>query len=130
MVGEEKEAPAHLEQLWLDLWRTELDAAELEKLLTAQGVVEPAPLCAALLRFKEEYKRRQVGPQGRIALDWLMPELLRLVVASEQPARLFERVCELLTRIFHPQRLSATAGGKPGRPAPAGTAVRSQPSGE
>ncbi len=100
VVGEEKEAPAHLEQLWLDLWRTELDAAELEKLLTTQGVVEPAPLCAALLRFKEEYKRRQVGPQGRIALDWLMPELLRLVVASREPARLFERVCTLLTRIF------------------------------
>ncbi|MGL4507920.1 MAG: bifunctional [glutamate--ammonia ligase]-adenylyl-L-tyrosine phosphorylase/[glutamate--ammonia-ligase] adenylyltransferase, partial [Aeromonas sobria] len=100
VVGEEKEAPAHLEQLWLDLWRTELDAAELEKLLTAQGVAESAPLCAALLRFKEEYKRRQVGPQGRIALDWLMPELLRLVVASEQPSRLFERVCALLTRIF------------------------------
>lgn len=100
VVGEEKEAPAHLEQLWLDLWRTELDAAELEQLLTAQGVAEPVPLCAALLRFKEEYKRRQVGPQGRIALDWLMPELLRLVVASREPARLFERVCTLLTRIF------------------------------
>lgn len=99
VVGEEKEAPAHLEQLWLDLWRTELDAAELAHLLAAQ-VVDPAPLCAALLRFKEEYKRRQVGPQGRIALDWLMPELLRLVVASREPARLFERVCTLLTRIF------------------------------
>ncbi|WP_349920977.1 bifunctional [glutamate--ammonia ligase]-adenylyl-L-tyrosine phosphorylase/[glutamate--ammonia-ligase] adenylyltransferase [Aeromonas veronii] len=100
VVGEEKEAPAHLEQLWLDLWRTELDATELASLLTGQGVSEPAPLCAALLRFKEEYKRRQVGPQGRIALDWLMPELLRLVVASQEPARLFERVCTLLTRIF------------------------------
>ncbi|MNF56340.1 Glutamate-ammonia-ligase adenylyltransferase [compost metagenome] len=100
VVGEEKEAPAHLEQLWLDLWRTELDAGELEQLLTAQGVEDPAPLCAALLRFKEEYRRRQVGPQGRIALDWLMPELLRLVVASQAPARLFERVCTLLTRIF------------------------------
>jgi glutamate-ammonia-ligase adenylyltransferase len=44
VVGEEKEAPAHLEQLWLDLWRTELDAAELEKLLTTQGVSDPAPL--------------------------------------------------------------------------------------
>lgn len=100
VVGEEKEAPDHLEQLWLDLWRTDLDAAELENLLTGQGVSDPAPLCAALLRFKEEYRRRQVGPQGRVALDWLMPELLRLVVASEQPARLFERVCTLLTRIF------------------------------
>lgn len=100
VVGEEKEAPAHLEQLWLDLWRTELDATELEQLLTAQGVRDATPLCAALLRFKEEYKRRQVGPQGRIALDWLMPELLRLVVASQEPARLFERVCTLLTRIF------------------------------
>jgi glutamate-ammonia-ligase adenylyltransferase len=98
VVGEERAPPT--EQLWLDLWRTELDAAELEKLLTTQGVVEPAPLGAALLRFKEEYKRRQVGPQGRIALDWLMPELLRLVVASREPARLFERVCTLLTRIF------------------------------
>lgn len=29
-----------------------------------------------------------------------MPELLRLVVASREPARLFERVCTLLTRIF------------------------------
>ena len=41
-----------------------------------------------------------LAPQGRIALDWLMPELLRLVVASREPARLFERVCTLLTRIF------------------------------
>ncbi|MCH7370252.1 bifunctional [glutamate--ammonia ligase]-adenylyl-L-tyrosine phosphorylase/[glutamate--ammonia-ligase] adenylyltransferase [Aeromonas sp. MR16] len=100
VVGEEKEVPSHLDQLWLDLWRTELDAAELEKLLGAQGVNDAVPLCAALLRFKEEYRRRQVGPQGRVALDALMPELLRLVVASEQPARLFERVCTLLTRIF------------------------------
>ncbi|MFC5705999.1 bifunctional [glutamate--ammonia ligase]-adenylyl-L-tyrosine phosphorylase/[glutamate--ammonia-ligase] adenylyltransferase [Aeromonas eucrenophila] len=100
VVGEEKEASSHLDQLWLDLWRTELDAAELEKLLGAQGVNDAVPLCAALLRFKEEYRRRQVGPQGRVALDALMPELLRLVVASEQPARLFERVCTLLTRIF------------------------------
>ncbi|MGY3904623.1 bifunctional [glutamate--ammonia ligase]-adenylyl-L-tyrosine phosphorylase/[glutamate--ammonia-ligase] adenylyltransferase [Aeromonas lusitana] len=100
VVGEEKEAPDHLDQLWLDLWRTELDASELDSLLTGQGVTEPAPLCAALLRFKEEYKRRQIGPQGRIALDALMPELLRLVVASQEPARLFERVCTLLTRIF------------------------------
>ena len=58
------------------------------------------PLGAAPAAFQEEYKRRQVGPQGRIALDWLMPELLRLVVASREPARLFERVCTLLTRIF------------------------------
>ena len=100
VVGEEKEAPDHLDQLWLDLWRTELDASELDSLLTGQGVTDPAPLCAALLRFKEEYKRRQIGPQGRIALDALMPELLRLVVASQEPARLFERVCTLLTRIF------------------------------
>lgn len=100
VVGEEKEAPAHLEQIWLDLWRTELDATELDTLLATQGMSDPAPLCAALLRFKEEYRRRQVGPQGRIALDWLMPELLRLVVASREPARLFERVCTLLTRIF------------------------------
>ncbi|MGY3944978.1 bifunctional [glutamate--ammonia ligase]-adenylyl-L-tyrosine phosphorylase/[glutamate--ammonia-ligase] adenylyltransferase [Aeromonas tecta] len=100
VVGEEKEAPDHLDQLWLDLWRTELDAAELAQLFGTQGIEETAPLCSALLRFKEEYRRRQVGPQGRVALDALMPELLRLVVASEQPARLFERVCTLLTRIF------------------------------
>jgi [glutamine synthetase] adenylyltransferase / [glutamine synthetase]-adenylyl-L-tyrosine phosphorylase len=100
VVGEEKEAPDHLDQLWLDLWRTELDAAELAQLFGTQGIEESTPLCSALLRFKEEYRRRQVGPQGRVALDTLMPELLRLVVASEQPARLFERVCTLLTRIF------------------------------
>ena len=62
VVGEG--GPAHLEQLWLDLWRTGLDAAELEA-AHRPGVTEPAPLCAALLRFKEEYKRRrQVGPRG------------------------------------------------------------------
>ena len=100
VVGEEKEAPDHLEQAWLDLWRTDLDATEVGTLLTEQGVSDPAPLAGAVLRFKEEYKRRQIGPQGRIALDWLMPELLRLVVANDTPARLFERVCTLLTRIF------------------------------
>ena len=51
-----------------------------------------------------------------------MPELLRLVVASEQPARLFERVCELLTRIFTRSAYLQLLAENP-RPAPAGTAV-------
>ncbi|MGL5660017.1 MAG: bifunctional [glutamate--ammonia ligase]-adenylyl-L-tyrosine phosphorylase/[glutamate--ammonia-ligase] adenylyltransferase [Aeromonas sp.] len=100
VVGEDKESPTEVDQLWLDLWRTELDASELSPLLSAQGVADPSALAGALLRFKEEHHRRQVGPHGRIALAEVMPALLRRVISSAAPAQLFERVCALLTRIF------------------------------
>lgn len=64
VVGEEKEAPAHLEQLWLDLWRTELDAAELEKLLTTQGVVEPAPSAPPCCVSRRSTSAVRWGPRG------------------------------------------------------------------
>ncbi|MHA7002845.1 bifunctional [glutamate--ammonia ligase]-adenylyl-L-tyrosine phosphorylase/[glutamate--ammonia-ligase] adenylyltransferase [Aeromonas schubertii] len=102
VVGEEKEAPAHLEQVWVDLWRTTLDRDEIIALLGEQGVNEEASsaITTHLLHFKEEASRRPIGPQGRTALDWLMPELLRLVIGESQPGPLFDRLCQLLTRIF------------------------------
>lgn len=100
VVGEEKEAPAHLEQVWVDLWRTALEQEEIVALLAEQGAGEAEALATHLIHFKEEATRRQVGPQGRTALDWLMPELLKLVAGSREPGRLFERLCQLLARIF------------------------------
>lgn len=100
VVGEEKEQDNPVEQLWFDLWRTELGEQELNHLLERHGVANPVPLSQALLRFKDEYKKRQIGPNGRIALDTLMPVLLSLVAGCEQSGKLFDRIGLLLSRIF------------------------------
>ncbi|MGL5287218.1 MAG: bifunctional [glutamate--ammonia ligase]-adenylyl-L-tyrosine phosphorylase/[glutamate--ammonia-ligase] adenylyltransferase [Aeromonas sp.] len=100
VVGEEKEAPANVAQVWVDLWRTSLERDELIAQLNEQGAAEAPSLAGHLLHIRDEAGRRQMGPQGRAALDWLMPELLRRVVESDHPAILFERLSRLLTRIF------------------------------
>lgn len=110
--AEEEGAP----QIWFDIWQTELDADELLPLLQEQGLTElkARGLAAGLLGFKAEYSRRAMGPQGRQALDKLMPVLLDKIHNSETPNRLFARVQHILlhivTRSAYLQLLVENAG--------------------
>lgn len=103
-------------QIWFDIWQTELDAAELQPLLEEQGLSEHKAqgLAAGLLSFKAEYARRSMGPQGREALDKLMPVLLDKIHLRATPNRLFSRVQHILlhivTRSAYLQLLVENAG--------------------
>ena len=95
--AEEEGAP----QIWFDIWQTELDESELLPLLQEQGLSElkAQGLATGLLSFKAEYSRRAMGPQGRQALDKLMPVLLDKIHSTETPNRLFARVQHILLHI-------------------------------
>lgn len=110
--AEEEGAP----QIWFDIWQTELDEAELLPLLQEQGLSELKAhgLAVGLLSFKAEYSRRAMGPQGRQALDKLMPVLLDKIHGTATPNRLFARVQHILlhivTRSAYLQLLVENAG--------------------
>ncbi|MBU3824337.1 MAG: bifunctional [glutamate--ammonia ligase]-adenylyl-L-tyrosine phosphorylase/[glutamate--ammonia-ligase] adenylyltransferase [Candidatus Oceanisphaera merdipullorum] len=102
LIGDNTEAEEEgAEQIWFDIWQTELEVAELLPLLQEQGLTElkAQQLSASLLSFKAEYSRRAMGPQGRQALDKLMPVLLDKIQYSETPHRLFDRVQHILLHI-------------------------------
>lgn len=110
--AEEEGAP----QIWFDVWQTDLDESELIPLLQEQGINEEKAtrLARALCSFKTEYPRRAMGPQGRQALDKLMPVLLDRINQSGTPGMLFARLQNLLlqivTRTAYLQLLVENAG--------------------
>ena len=103
-------------QIWFDVWQTELDEAELLPMLQEQGMDQDKAmrLARALNTFKEECPRRAMGPQGRQALEKLMPVLLDKVSQSDTPGILFARLQKLLlqivTRTAYLQLLVENAG--------------------
>ncbi|ART80147.1 bifunctional [glutamate--ammonia ligase]-adenylyl-L-tyrosine phosphorylase/[glutamate--ammonia-ligase] adenylyltransferase [Oceanisphaera avium] len=117
LIGDNAEAEEEdAAQIWFDIWQTELSAAELCPLLEAQGLsaLKAQNLANELLSFKAEYPRRAMGPQGRQALDKLMPVLLEKIHHSATPNRLFARVQHILlhivTRSAYLQLLVENAG--------------------
>ena len=103
-------------QIWFDVWQAQLEEAELVPLLVEQGISEEKAqrLAHALNTFKAEYPRRAMGPQGREALDKLMPVLLDKVNQSATPGVLFARLQSVLlhivTRSAYLQLLVENAG--------------------
>lgn len=104
-------------QIWSDIWQTDWEEeGELAALLQEQGMAadKAARLAGALNTFKEECPRRAMGPQGRQALEKLMPVLLEKVSQSDTPGILFARLQKLLlqiaTRTAYLQLLVENAG--------------------
>lgn len=110
--AEEEGAP----QIWFDIWQTELEIRELTPLLEEQGMPgeKALGLAQGVMTFKAEYPRRAMGPQGRQALDKLMPVLLDKIVQTDTPDLLFARVQHILlhivTRSAYLQLLVENAG--------------------
>ncbi|MBO1518213.1 bifunctional [glutamate--ammonia ligase]-adenylyl-L-tyrosine phosphorylase/[glutamate--ammonia-ligase] adenylyltransferase [Oceanisphaera pacifica] len=117
LIGDSTEAEEEgAAQVWFDVWQTELDEAELVPLLEEQGLDQDKArrLAQALQGFKDECPRRAMGPQGREALDTLMPVLLEKISLTETPGMLFGRLQNLLlkvaTRTAYLQLLVENAG--------------------
>ncbi|MFD1009358.1 bifunctional [glutamate--ammonia ligase]-adenylyl-L-tyrosine phosphorylase/[glutamate--ammonia-ligase] adenylyltransferase [Oceanisphaera ostreae] len=102
LIGDSTEAEEEgAAQIWFDVWQTDLDESELIPLLQEQGIHQEKAtrLAQALYRFKDECPRRAMGPQGREALDKLMPVLLERINQSDTPGMLFLRLQNLLLKI-------------------------------
>ncbi|WP_107851863.1 bifunctional [glutamate--ammonia ligase]-adenylyl-L-tyrosine phosphorylase/[glutamate--ammonia-ligase] adenylyltransferase [Oceanimonas marisflavi] len=118
LIGDSTEAEEEgVAQIWSDIWQTDWeDESELATLLEEQGMAadKAARLAGALNTFKEECPRRAMGPQGRQALEKLMPVLLEKVSQSDTPGILFARLQKLLlqiaTRTAYLQLLVENAG--------------------
>ncbi|PSJ41421.1 bifunctional [glutamate--ammonia ligase]-adenylyl-L-tyrosine phosphorylase/[glutamate--ammonia-ligase] adenylyltransferase [Zobellella endophytica] len=117
LIGDSTEAEEEgAAQIWFDLWQTDWEEEELVRLLQEQGMEQDKAgrLARALNTFKEECPRRAMGPQGRQALEKLMPVLLDKVSQSELPGILFARLQKLLlqiaTRTAYLQLLVENAG--------------------
>jgi len=85
---------------WHDLWHGSQETDELARELLATVGEHCQDLAGPLWRFRQESRRRAIGPQGREALARLMPDLLAAVASRPQPGLLFERVEKLLTQIL------------------------------
>ncbi|WP_375056967.1 bifunctional [glutamate--ammonia ligase]-adenylyl-L-tyrosine phosphorylase/[glutamate--ammonia-ligase] adenylyltransferase [Zobellella sp. DQSA1] len=117
LIGDSTEAEEEgAAQIWFDLWQTDWEEEELIRLLQEQGMAQEKAgrLALALNSFKEECPRGAMGPQGRQALEKLMPVLLDKVSQSELPGILFARLQKLLlqiaTRTAYLQLLVENAG--------------------
>ncbi len=118
LIGDSTEAEEEdVAQIWSDIWQTDWeDESELAALLAEQGMADDkaARLAKNLNTFKEECPRRAMGPQGRQALEKLMPVLLERVSQSDTPGTLFARLQKLLlqiaTRTAYLQLLVENAG--------------------
>lgn len=99
VIGESEAEAGGQAPLWNDLWVTNLSDEETLALLTPV-CSEPEALTQALQTFKAESLRRPIGPQGRDALNRLMPRLLQAICERSEPATLFIRIQELLSQII------------------------------
>lgn len=100
VVGDDESEQDDVPQLWGDLWLTPLSEAETAPLLATVCAVDQVAMTALLVRFRQECQRRAIGPQGREALNRLMPRLLMLICQQDAPAALFERIQGLLLQII------------------------------
>ena len=100
VIGEEQGEPDDLPQIWNDLWLTSLTLEESLPLFTPLCAQDPETLARHWQSFHEACQKRAIGPQGREALNRLMPRLLQAVCNHARPAPLFERVQALLAQII------------------------------
>lgn len=100
VIGDADAEQDDVPQIWHDLWQTNLTLEETTPLLLAVCPQEGEALAAALVTFRADCQRRAIGPQGREALNRLMPALLLAIAGHEAPATLFARVQTLLSQIM------------------------------
>ena len=81
------------------VWRAELDNSEALKALTRAGYPEAGEVLRWLGGFREGPVTRFLGEQGRQRLDQLMPRLLGVAAAAEEPTMALKRVGELLEAV-------------------------------
>lgn len=102
VVGDEEEVHEKAEQALSELWALHLSQQEAALLLYEKGVDESlaAHFATALSAFKEELKKRPIGPRGQATLDKLMPRMIELICGYPDPVELLNRITALLLKIM------------------------------
>lgn len=101
VIGEERESEDEVAGTFIDLWQADLQPAALAELWLQCGVAAEGALALAnrLLSLRDSVRRRPMGNRGREALDRLMPRLLTHLPAYGEPARLLERLEQVLVKV-------------------------------
>ena len=91
------------EQPTVDLWHLELSLSEMQHLLADFSLEGTAAELFArdLSHFKQDYRRKSVGPRGRQTVAKLLPKLLCRILRSDDPVALLPRIVALLLRILN-----------------------------
>ena len=100
VIGDDEAEQDDVPQIWHDLWQTPLSLDECTPLLQPLCPLDGEAMARQLVEFREACQRRAIGPQGRDALNRLMPHLLLAISQKPSPAVLFERVRGLLSQII------------------------------
>ena len=102
VVGEQEKEQEKTDQALSELWALPLSLQEASHLLHEKGLQEKiaAEFAGVLDLFKEELKKRPIGPRGQTTLDKLMPDMLERICLYEAPVELFKRLKELLLAIL------------------------------
>jgi len=102
VVGDEEEAHDEADQALSELWALHLSQQEAIRLLHEKGLDESltASFATALSAFKEDLKKRPIGPRGQATLDKLMPRMIELICGYPDPVELLNRITALLLKII------------------------------
>ncbi|MGB5446719.1 MAG: bifunctional [glutamate--ammonia ligase]-adenylyl-L-tyrosine phosphorylase/[glutamate--ammonia-ligase] adenylyltransferase, partial [Psychromonas sp.] len=104
VVGEDDKQEEHekIDQALSELWSLQLSEPEVINLLHGKGLQETVAgeFASALVVFKEDLKKRPIGPRGQTTLDKLMPRIIGRICGFNNPVELLNRVKELLFAII------------------------------
>jgi [glutamine synthetase] adenylyltransferase / [glutamine synthetase]-adenylyl-L-tyrosine phosphorylase len=95
------------------LWHGEGDVAHELSALADAGFAEPEEVQARLIRFREAIARKGLSRRGHDRLERLMPSVLRLTAASDQPDLALERVLKVLEAVARRTSYLAMLGEHP-----------------
>ncbi|QCP60914.1 bifunctional [glutamate--ammonia ligase]-adenylyl-L-tyrosine phosphorylase/[glutamate--ammonia-ligase] adenylyltransferase [Pantoea sp. SO10] len=82
------------------LWQDALEESDLIPVVPQLDDAQRHALYNALNNFRQDVSRRTIGPRGRLALDQLMPRLLREVCPREDADVLLNRLTPLLLGVL------------------------------
>ncbi|MFT6925419.1 MAG: glutamate-ammonia-ligase adenylyltransferase [Psychromonas sp.] len=102
VVGDDEEQHEQADQALSELWAVHLSQQEAARLLHEKGLDESitADFANALSAFKEELKKRPIGPRGQATLDKLMPHMIEFICSYPDPVELLNRITALLLKII------------------------------
>ncbi|MBK1643751.1 bifunctional glutamine synthetase adenylyltransferase/deadenyltransferase [Thiocapsa imhoffii] len=105
----------------VSLWHSNLggdgdaavEASEELVALERAGFAQPAAVQEQLLRFRQSIERKGLSRRGHERLDRLMPQVLAVVAASEQPDLVLGRVLKVLEAVARRTSYLAMLGEQP-----------------
>lgn len=100
VVRDREQDDLGIPQVWLDIWRSNLESDEVTPLLQSYVGDKAAEYAGMIVDFRKELLKKAAGPQGRETLNLLMPKVLNLVTCYNDPLTLFERVSTIIRSII------------------------------